>query len=168
MPARTIDLTGKRFGRLVVISKADRVNGMIRWLCKCDCGNETVVYGNNLRRGTTRSCGCFRHEFLMATCKAHITHGQEPMRLYRVWGDMRSRCRNPNHRAYKYYGGRGITICAEWDDYTAFRDWAFAHGYREGLTIDRINNDGNYEPGNCRWITMAEQNKNKRKKGEAQ
>ena len=160
--ATKIDMTGQRWGRLVVLEEVDSVNGMTRWLCQCDCGEKTIVYGGNLRRGYTQSCGCYRHECENARAEANRTHGSEPRRLYRIWGDMKNRCRNPKNSHYLNYGGRGIAVCEEWLEYPAFRDWAIANGYQENLSIDRIDVNGNYTPDNCRWISMTEQNRNKR------
>ena len=158
---KLINLTGKRFGRLLVIGKSESKNGMATWLCKCDCGNEKVVCGNELRKGKANSCGCLRKELAY---KMLIQHGKANTRLYKVWKAMKARCNNPNNKRYSSYGGRGIKVCDEWQNsFQAFYDWAIANGYREGLSIDRVNNDGNYEPTNCRWATASEQQKNKRK-----
>ena len=159
---KLIDLTGKRFGRLLVVEKSESKNGYAAWLCRCDCGNEKIISGNELRKGKAKSCGCLRKE--VAT-KTFIKHGKTNTLLYEVWKSMKARCNNLNNKRYSSYGGRGITVCDEWrESFQAFYDWAMINGYREGLSIDRIDNDGNYEPSNCRWATASEQQKNKRKK----
>lgn len=156
-----VDLTGKRFGRLVVLERNGSNNKRITiWKCLCDCGNITSVIGTSLRRGATRSCGCLCREKVV---QSHITHNLTHSRIYSIYHAMRSRCTNPNNEAYANYGGRGIRVCEEWlDSFENFRDWAFSNGYKDDLTVDRIDNNGNYEPSNCRWITNAEQQKNKR------
>lgn len=158
---RLIDLTGQRFGRLVVISKSasnTSYHGAM-WKCRCDCGNETIVNGGNLRSGNTTSCGCYHRE----RQRAGKSHGMSKARLYRIWKAMHTRCYNKNFPAFQYYGGRGIQISEEWrSDFVSFHDWAMTHGYADNLTIDRIDTNGNYCPTNCRWVTMAEQNRNKR------
>ena len=159
---KLIDLTGQRFGRLVVLQRAKTINKRTKWLCKCECGNEVVVEAYNLRVGHTQSCGCLQRA---ATSVANKTHGQGHTRLYRIWNNMKNRCYRKSYHAYNHYGGRGITICNEWlHDFQAFYDWAMANGYRDDLSIDRIDSNGNYCPKNCRWATMTEQNKNKRAK----
>lgn len=160
------DLTGQRFGRLTVIQREGNCKwGSIMWLCHCDCGGEKIVSGATLRDGRTQSCGCLRKERVSET---HRTHRSRRSRLYYIWNLMIQRCTNPNNGSFPYYGGRGITVCEEWrTDFGAFRDWAMANGYDETVprgqcTIDRINNDGNYEPANCRWVDMKIQATNRR------
>lgn len=163
---KLIDLTGQRFGRLVVLERAENSKrGNTRWKCKCDCGNERVIEGNALRREHTKSCGCRAKEVAKSI---NTTHSESYTRLYRIWSQMIQRCTNPKQKRYPDYGGRGITICEEWKhSYIAFRNWAMANGYDENApkgqcTIDRIDNDRGYSPDNCQWTTITEQNRNKR------
>ena len=157
-----IDLTGRRFERFIVIKRYlenDKQYDTF-WLCKCDCGNERIVSSKSLRNGMTKSCGCLNKEM---TIERSTTHGLTNCRLFRIWMNMKTRCYNPNYKQRKDYGGRGICICGEWlSAFKCFYEWSMAHGYSDELSIDRINNDGNYEPGNCRWATIMEQRHNQR------
>lgn len=162
-----IDLTGERFGRLVVLSKHGTAkDGGIIWLCKCDCGKEITVKSGNLRSNHTLSCGCFMKDRISET---QSIHKQSHKRLYNVWASMKARCYNQNSQFYKDYGGRGIHICEEWrTDYQAFHDWAMQNGYDPTApfgkcTIDRIDVDGPYAPWNCRWVDMKVQRHNRRR-----
>ena len=161
------DLTGKRFGFLTVQSFAGTVRSKgghtsAYWKCLCDCGNEVCVCRAHLVTGITKSCGCYRK---MMAGRQTIKHGMSDTRIYNIWDKMCSRCSSEKDHAYVYYGGRGISVCEEWkgeNGFENFYSWAISNGYTEQLTIDRIDNNGNYEPSNCRWVTMQVQNDNKR------
>lgn len=164
-----IDLTGQRFGSVVVLERAkNNEKNEVMWLCKCDCGKKFITRARSLRSGETTSCGCLRIKHAAeAARKANTKHGASPHRgytkLYNTWLRMKGRCNSPTSTSYPYYGARGISVCEEWEnDFSAFRDWAMKNGYKEGLSIDRIDVNGNYCPQNCRWITMAEQQRNRR------
>lgn len=162
---RMKDLTGKRFGRLLVLEYSHtNAHREPYWVCQCDCGNRVTTRGANLKNGQTQSCGCLRRE---RASEANKIHGMRFTRIHGVWSGMIERCENPKHKGYKSYGGRGITVCDEWrKDFVSFKNWAYTNGYDEKAeygqcTLDRIDVNGNYSPDNCRWVSMAEQNKNK-------
>lgn len=167
---RKIDLIGRRFGRLVVTAPAEprqQPSGQkaTMWCVRCDCGAAKIVNGYSLRNGQSQSCGCLVVEKLKSQ---NTTHGQRNTRLYAVWRGMILRTCNPNSKTFNAYGGRGISVCAEWrNDFEAFSKWAYLNGYdpnapRGKCTLDRIDVDGDYCPENCRWVDMHVQNSNKR------
>lgn len=156
-----IDLAGKQFGRLTAIEDVGSKRSRRLWRCICSCGKETVVDSWSLKSGLTMSCGCLVKERLD---EARTKHGYCGTRLYRIWKGMIARCKCPSSTDYKWYGARGICVCAEWNDFRPFMKWALENGYEETLTIDRIDNSGNYTPTNCRWATIAQQNANKRRR----
>ena len=153
---KQIDLIGKKFHLLTVI-KADgkSKDGHLTYLCKCDCGNEASVQGRLLRNGNTKSCGCLR-------ATSPFKHGSSYSRLYYIYNSMKDRCSRATRKDYKYYGGKGITVCEEWlNSFETFKEWAINNGYTEELTIDRIDNAKGYCPTNCKWSTRKEQSQNR-------
>ena len=163
-----INLTGQRFGRYTVIERApDYVSPKgkrcVRWKCQCDCGTVKEVNGNALKTGNVVSCGCYAINERRERMTTHgATRNRKSTHLYSVWDGMKERCYNRNKAYYHRYGGRGITMCDEWHySFEAFQSWAYENGYREDLTIDRIDNDKGYCPENCRWVTIKEQSNNK-------
>lgn len=152
-----IEMTGMKFGRLKVIKKLSsrNINGHVIWKCLCRCGIKIKVSGHSLRSKNTKSCGCLKIEKL-------TTHGKSYSRTYDIWAHMLQRCNNKRHKAYKYYGGRGIKVCKRW---LKFENFLEDMGKKpKGLSIDREDNDGNYDKKNCRWATSSEQARNRRKK----
>lgn len=158
MLSKKLNLTGVRFNRLVVI-ESTRKGGRTAWLCKCDCGNEKIVQTSHLRSGATQSCGCLQKERASST---NTVHGGTGTPLYHRWKQVNQRCNNPNNSRYADYGGRGITVCKDWEDFESFEKWSLRNGYTEDMTLDRVNNDCGYSPENCRWVSYKVNNRNRR------
>ena len=142
-----VDITGNKYGEWLVL----KYHGSSNWLCKCSCGTIRELKTGTLKSGHSSSCGCKKRK-----------HGYDGTKIYRLWSHMKERCYSEKHKSFNHYGGRGITVCDEWLEAKNFIDWAFKNGYEEGLTLDRIDVNGNYEPSNCRFITNKEQQRNKR------
>jgi len=159
MPPKAKDYTGDIYGRLTLLSEEPRKKNKRFWLCQCSCGNQKIIEQGTMRKGETISCGCYHRE-------RSTTHASSKNRLYRTWINMKSRCFDVNQESYPNYGGRGITIQEAWLKFIPFKAWAIQSGYADNLFLDRRNNDGNYCPDNCRWVTLNIQNRNRRKLGE--
>jgi hypothetical protein len=155
---------GDKFARLTILGVPFRIRGATGGqrkfvVCECECGTIAAIEFAGIRKGVVKSCGCYNREYIRATKR----HGDWKAPLYKSWSAMKARCSNPNNPRWSSYGGRGITVCQEWrDNYEAFRDWSHANGYGPSLVIDREDNDGNYEPSNCRWVTQKVSARNKR------
>ena len=161
-----IDLTGRKYNRWTVIGydKERSTRDNKYWICQCECGTIKSLWRGNIVNGNSKSCGCWNKE---AARNRKNAHHESKTRLYNVWVKMRSRCNDPKDKSYPRYGGRGITVCKEWENYFSFKEWAIKTGYDKDAkfgqcTIDRINVNGNYQPDNCRWISMKEQCYNRR------
>lgn len=153
------DITGLVVGRLTVVRVEEKRGKVYFWRCRCECGQEAVVSGVSLRNGNTKSCGCAKMEVLR---HRNVTHGKTGTPEHRIWSGIKNRCSNQNDKCYKYYGGRGVRVCQRWQD--SFENFLEDVGYRPdpSLSLDRIDPRGDYEPGNVRWLTIQEQQRNKR------
>lgn len=154
MANKLIDITGNKYGMLTPI----KYLGNQKWLCQCDCGNQSIHYAHHLKHGDVKSCGCMTEVWREQT---RGFHQESKTRLYHIWDSMKQRCYNHNHVGYKWYGEKGIKVCEEWMDYLPFREWALSSGYAEDLSLDRVDSDKDYCPENCRWVTQTHQANNK-------
>jgi hypothetical protein len=156
---RKLDLTGQKFKRLIAIEICGKApNGAYLWRCNCDCGGSKIVPAASLKSGYVGSCGCYSKEH-----PSNTKHGDKGKSLYIIWKAMRERCNTKSYPKYRIYGGRGISICSEWNKYESFKEWAINNRYIDGLSIERIDVNGNYSPSNCTWIPLKHQARNTRK-----
>jgi hypothetical protein len=151
-----VNLTGNKYNRLTVIAYSHK-DSKHKWLCQCDCGKQIITASCKLKSGHTSSCGCAITDMLIAR---NTKHGMAHTSEYEIWQDMRKRCQNPKHKYYEYYGGKGISVCERWQNFENF--YADMGKRPDNLTIDRIDSNGNYEPGNCKWSTRLEQSRNRK------
>lgn len=155
-----IDLTGGKYNRLTVLGRAENTGRGVAWICQCDCGNITIVKTQKLKSGLTKSCGCYQRDMMK---HRNYTHGKSKERIYRTWAGMIARCKTKSATGYEHYGGRGIKVYDEWNDFVKFYEWAKNNGYDDTMSIERKDVDGNYCPENCIFIPMSEQVNNQKR-----
>lgn len=161
--SKFVDITGNKYGELVVLELTAPKESPIKWVCKCSCGTIKSIVGSSLKRGTSKSCGCIRTKKTVERSTTHgATKNNYKIRLYRIWRGMKIRCEYPRAINYADYGGRGIKICDDWQIFNEFKTWALLNGYYDTLEIDRIDSNSNYSPNNCRWVSRTINTRNRR------
>jgi hypothetical protein len=154
---------GDKYYRWTIIKETQKMEDKRCFVCKCDCGTVSTIRLSTLRQGKSKSCGCLAREKASELGKKAFRHGKCHTRIYQIWADIKQRCMNPKIVGYKNYGGRGISVCTEWFNFDSFYKWSVLSGYKKELTIERIDNNGNYEPSNCTWIPASKQIRNQRR-----